>query len=241
MTRARAIVVVGALAFVVVVVIVGGGGCTLPGQPKGVSLEGQPSKVEDFAALYASSCAGCHGENGRGGAALGLDNVVYLAIADDQTLRRIIATGVAGTSMPAFAQSAGGGLTDRQVDVIARGIRTHWARAETLSETPPPYVGPDGEARRGAGVFATFCASCHGSDGSDGPKSRSIVDGSYLALVSAQSLRTLVIVGRPEIGQPDWRSDVPGRPLASQQIADVVAWLISHRQEFPGRPHARSR
>ncbi|HWE28475.1 MAG TPA: c-type cytochrome [Polyangia bacterium] len=234
MMRAGAIAVVGSLAVVV-------GGCTLPGKPKGQSLEGQPSKVEDFDALYASSCAGCHGANGRDGAALGLDNVVYLAIVDEQTLQRTIATGVAGTSMPAFAASAGGTLTDRQVDVIARGIRARWARPETLGDTPPPYVGPAGEARPGAAVFAAFCVSCHGADGSGGPKSGSIVDGSYLALVSAQSLRTLLIAGRPEIGQPDWRGDAPGRPLASQQIADVVAWLVSHRQEFPGRPYARSR
>jgi mono/diheme cytochrome c family protein len=217
-------------------------GCTLPGKPGGISLEGQPSKIEDFAVLFRSNCAGCHGEAGRGGATLGLANPIYLEIADDTTLRRVISDGVPGTSMPAFAESAGGTLTARQVEALVHGMRTHWARPAALATAPPPaYVGPPGDPQRGQVAYTTFCASCHGADGTRGPKSRSIVDGSYLALVSPQGLRTLLIAGRPEIGQPDWRSDVAGQPLSSQQIADVVAWLLSHRPQFPGQPYTSSR
>jgi cytochrome c oxidase cbb3-type subunit III len=217
-------------------------GCTLPGKPRGVSLEGQPSKIEDFEVLFRSNCAGCHGEAGRGGATLGLANPVYLAIADETTLRRVISDGVPDTSMPAFAESAGGMLTARQVEVLVHEMRTRWARPAALDQaTPPPYAGPPGDAQRGQAAYTTYCASCHGADGTGGPKSRSIVDGSYLALVSPQGLRTLLIAGRPEIGQPDWRSDLPGHPLSSQQIADVVAWLMSHRPEFPGQPYTSTR
>jgi mono/diheme cytochrome c family protein len=217
-------------------------GCTLPGKPRGVSLEGQPSKVEDFDVLFRENCAGCHGTDGRGGATLGLANPVYLAIADDTILRRVISDGVPGTSMPAFAESAGGMVTARQVEVLVHEMRARWARPAALDgATPPPYAGAPGDAARGAVAYATYCASCHGTDGTGGPKSRSIVDGSYLALVSPQGLRTLLIAGRPEIGQPDWRGDLLGHPLSSQQIADVVAWLVSHRPPFPGQPYTSSR
>lgn len=249
MTRASTLVGLVALA----------AGCKLPGQPRGISLEGQPAKVEDFEPLYSANCAGCHGARGHGGAALNLDNAVYLAIVDDPTLQRIISEGVPGTAMPAFAESAGGMLTGRQVAALVHGIRTRWAPPAALSPTPPPYAAPAGDVQRGAAVFASACAGCHGSDGSGsgengtgrtghgtarggrgGAKTGSIVDGSYLALVSPQSLRTLVIAGRPDIGQPDWRNDVPGHPLASQEVADVVAWLLSHRAPFPGRPYPAS-
>ena len=51
----------------------------------------------DFNFLYARNCAGCHGPNGKGGAAIGLGDPVYLAIADDATIRRVTADGVPGT------------------------------------------------------------------------------------------------------------------------------------------------
>jgi cytochrome c oxidase cbb3-type subunit 3/ubiquinol-cytochrome c reductase cytochrome c subunit len=50
-----------------------------------------------------------------------------------------------------------------------------------------------------------------------------------LSLVSDQVLRTVVIAGRPDIGQPDWRSDVPGHPMSDQEVTDVVGWLSSQR------------
>src|SRR5580704_17721750 len=83
-----------------------------------------PNRIMDFSFLYARNCSGCHGPNGKGGAAIGLGDPVYLAIADDATVRRVTADGVAGTSMPAFAQRSGGMLTNDQVDVIVSGIRT---------------------------------------------------------------------------------------------------------------------
>ena len=39
-----------------------------------------PEKVLDFDTLYATNCTGCHGTEGRGGAAPGLANPTYLAI-----------------------------------------------------------------------------------------------------------------------------------------------------------------
>jgi hypothetical protein len=48
-------------------------------------------------------------------------------------------------------------------------------------------------------------------------------------LISDQGLRTIVITGRPDFGAPDWRGNVPGRPMTDQEISDVVAWLSSQR------------
>src|SRR5439155_14075085 len=72
-----------------------------PGRPAPDSAVIAPDKVVDFDVLYATNCAGCHGANGTGGAAIGLADPVYLAIADDATIRRVTADGVPGTAMPA--------------------------------------------------------------------------------------------------------------------------------------------
>jgi mono/diheme cytochrome c family protein len=210
-------------------------GCdALPGRPKVEHREMRPDEQEGFAHLYAQNCAGCHGPDGKGNAALALANPVYLAIADDALLKRVITSGVAGTQMPAFARTAGGTLTDKQVEILVQGIRG-WAQP-LPGAVPPPYAATSaGDAGRGAQVYAAGCASCHGPEGRGGPKAGSIVDGSYLHLVGDQGLRTTVIAGRPDLAMPDWRGYVTGQPLAPQQISDVTAWLVAQRRPVPGR------
>jgi mono/diheme cytochrome c family protein len=197
-----------------------------------------PNEISDFNTLYGQNCAGCHGAEGKGGAAVALANPVYLAIADNVILRRATASGMPGTSMPAFAQSDGGMLTDKQVDVIVIGIRERWSKPDVfLGADPPPYCSSaPGDSARGGEAYATYCSSCHGPEGRGGQKASSIVNGSFLALVNDQELRTIVIAGRPELGAPDWRSDIPGKPMSPQDISDVVAWLASQRPKFPGQP-----
>jgi mono/diheme cytochrome c family protein len=199
-----------------------------------------PNRIVDFSLLYAENCSGCHGTDGKGGIAIALADPVYLAIADDATIRRVTADGVAGTPMPAFAQHSGGMLTDDQIDVIIHGIRTRWAKPDELRGVNAPSYSAQGsgDAKRGAEVYGTYCSSCHGADGRGGTRATSIVDGSYLALVSDQYLRTTVIVGRREWGAPDWRGNVSGRAMSPADVSDVVAWLAAQRAQFPGQPYA---
>jgi mono/diheme cytochrome c family protein len=216
-------------------------GCgRLPGKPTPADVALKPRQVRDFALLYSENCSGCHGPEGKGNGALALANPVYLAIASDDTLRRVTTLGVHGTLMPPFAESAGGMLTDEQINILVSGMRAHWAKADALSgTTPPPYASSTpGDPKRGAEVYTTFCVSCHGPEGKGTEKSGSIVDGSYLALVSDQSLRSTVIAGRPEFSHPDWRNCVPGRPMTPADVTDVVAWLSSQRTKTPGQPYA---
>ncbi len=216
-------------------------GCAnLPGRPATDSVPVAPDKILDFDSLYAKNCAGCHGQNGKGGAAFGLDDPLYFAYADQAAIRNITANGVAGTAMPAFAQSAGGLLADAQIDAIVQGMQTRWSRTNAPPPAPlPPYSSADpGNASRGAEVFQTFCSSCHGAAGKGGPRGGSIVDSAFLALVSDQGLRTTIIAGRSDLGSPNWCNDVPGKCMSSQEISDVVAWLASHRIAFPGQPYA---
>jgi mono/diheme cytochrome c family protein len=94
---------------------------------------------------------------------------------------------------------------------------------------------PAGDPEQGLKVYAEACARCHGPDGNGGDKGGSVVDAAYLALVSDQALRTVVIAGRTDLGMPDWREDIPGQPLTPQQISDVVAWLAARRGPVVGR------
>jgi cytochrome c oxidase cbb3-type subunit III len=217
--------------------------CSTPhGQPQKGSEPVAPNQVVEFGTLYAQNCAACHGAEGRGGASIALANPVYLAIIDENAMHNVVANGVRGTSMPAFAQSAGGLLTDEQINVITRGIYSRWGRKGILDGTnPPSYAAKTtGDDARGEIAFGTYCASCHGSEGQGGSKGSAISNDSFLALVSDQGLRTIVITGRPELRAPDWRGNVPGRPMSDQEITDVVAWLASRRVQSPGQPYSAS-
>jgi cytochrome c oxidase cbb3-type subunit III len=218
-------------------------GCAAPhGQPKKGSEVPAPNEVLEFGILYAENCAGCHGAEGRGGAAVALADPVYLTLADDAVVRKVIAKGVPGTAMPAFADSAGGMLTNQQIDVITSGIRSRWSRQGILGQaTVPSYTAKTaGDVRRGEAAYKTYCESCHGPGGQGGPKGSAITNDSFLALVSDQGLRTIVIAGRPELGAPDWRGNVPGKAMSDQEVTDVVAWLVSRRVQNSGRPYSVS-
>jgi cytochrome c oxidase cbb3-type subunit III len=218
-------------------------GCGAPhGQPNKGSEVLAPNEVLAFGTLYAENCAGCHGADGRRGAAIALGNPVYLAIANDAAIRKVIVNGVPGTAMPAFAESAGGMLTDAQIDVITKEIRSRWSKQGVLDTAAAPSYAPKsaGDARRGEVAYKTYCESCHGPGGGGGPKGSAITDDSFLALVSDQGLRTIVIAGRPELGAPDWRGNLPGKPMSDQEVTDAVAWLASRRVQNPGQPYSAS-
>ena len=205
-------------------------GCDwMPGRPTEAEMPLRPSAITDFARLYGENCAGCHGVDGKLGPATALNNPVYLAIVDDAAMHRAIADGTAGTAMPPFARAQGGNLTDQQIDLVVAGIRRQWSGDKSAGAGAPPYSSNSaGDSNRGAQVYAENCASCHGADGKTGAAG-SIVDASFLALVSDQNLRTIVIAGRPDLGHPDWKSYPARKALTAQQVSDVVAWIASKR------------
>jgi cytochrome c oxidase cbb3-type subunit III len=221
-------------------------GCdAMPGRPRQADRPPLASEVTAFTALYGQNCAGCHGADGRLGPARPLNDPIYLALVPRERLRTIIAQGVPNTAMPAFSAGAGGALTEAQLDALVSDMVTRWSRPALVQGlTLPPYDAAEavangssspGNPEQGREVYAAACADCHGADGRGGRKGGSVVDAAYLALVSDQALRTAVIAGRPDLEMPDWRGDIPGRPLTPQQIADIVAWLISHRVAVVGR------
>jgi cytochrome c oxidase cbb3-type subunit 3 len=200
--------------------------CEAPGYRAAQERVIRPAEVADFDMLFAQNCSACHGGKGEGALTVGIGRPEYLAIADDSTIRDAIEKGRRGTPMPAFAKSSGGMLTDAQIEALVRGIRQRWGK--TLEDNPPAYASQQsGDTARGQEVFMQSCASCHGADGRG---ARSIADPSYLSLVTDQHLRTVIIVGMPNFGMPDWRGH--SKPLSDAEITDVVAWLAAQREPF---------
>jgi cytochrome c oxidase cbb3-type subunit 3/ubiquinol-cytochrome c reductase cytochrome c subunit len=195
--------------------------------------------VLSFTTLYRQNCAGCHGDEGVKGVATPIGLPEYQALVDDDTLRNVIANGVPATSMPGFSRAAGGTLTDRQIDALVRGVRSAWSKGDVFRGIHPPAYADatPGDRRVGEKVYDDSCARCHGKVGGRVGRDGSVLNTSFLALVSPQMLRTTVLVGRPDFDMPGWRTINPNHVLSDEEIRDVVAFQLSKRSLTPGQPY----
>jgi mono/diheme cytochrome c family protein len=210
-------------------------GCSvnLPGKPK--ETDAKPT----FEALYRENCAGCHGADGTLGPAPPLNDPIFLAIVDVGDLQMTIQDGRKDTPMPAFSRDRGGPLDDKQIDMLARGIKAKWADPAIKVKGIPPYYSEDDkrtpDLKRGQEVFDLACAVCHGEygRGSEGMAGK-INDRAFLGLISDQALRRYSITGRPDVNMPDFRT-LKARtdkfsPLTSEDIDNLVGLLADWRR-----------
>lgn len=205
-------------------------GCEPPGKPKD-DVEISASAM-DFPTLYRQNCSACHGVDGRDGAVRPLNDPLYLAIIPRSELQRVIENGRAGTSMPAWLIDHGGPLNARQVTTLVNGIEDTWARPTHAPVDPPAYLAGDmqGDVQAGHALFNRNCFMCHGKGAPIGP----VTDPSFLALVSDQGLRTVIIAGRPDLGMPDYQRLNHGGPLTNQNVTDIASYLSSLRPAVSG-------
>ncbi len=212
------------------------------------------SEILDFAELYRTNCSACHGADGMLGPAPPLNDPLFLAIVPDEQLLQVVTAGRAGTPMPAFSRLHGGPLSDAQVRAVADGIKSRWLSARPPSDAASHAALPSYAAPKSAGgaasaellelgrqCFARACAECHGRHGGGGDMAGAINVPAFLALVSDQELRRLIITGRPDLGMPTYfekggRTD-DFEPLTSEEIDALVGLLASWRDTtFARRP-----
>ena len=203
--------------------------CDPPGKP--TQEEVAPAEVTDFKILFSQNCSGCHGPNGQKGPGRILNDALYLAVIPKDALKHVIEYGREGTAMPAWAVSEGGPLTPQQVDALVNGIES-WKKPVSVppgSELPSYTETSPGDAVNGKRLFVRGCFFCHGP----GARIGLVTDPSYLSLVTDQNLRTSIIVGRLDLGMPNYRALNGGHALNDQDVSDLVAYLASLRPAEP--------
>jgi cytochrome c oxidase cbb3-type subunit 3 len=214
-------------------------GCDFPGQQSAQFRPVPADQVLNFDALYAMNCSGCHGADGRLGPAPPLNDPIFLSIIPDNVLYGLIQDGRHGTLMPAFAEDKGGTLTEAQVHALADGLKSRWRPAKTKAGDLPPYASAGktkNENPNASAVYARACAECHGTNG-EGSSAGAIADPAFLALLSDQALRRLIITGRADLGMPSYSQtdgrDDNFRPLTSAEIDDLVTYVRSLGKPAP--------
>ena len=230
-------------------------GCSdeFPGKPKPADRPLPQNEITDFATLFAQNCTGCHGQDGTQGPAPPLNDALFLALIPDDALLSVIRDGRPGTPMPAFAVEQGGTLTAEQIEIISKGVKTELPTAEsdegetTVADasSTPPYLLPSNSlqlqatvSEQASALFERACAECHGLNGAGGEtgyaSGGAINDRAFLALISDQALRRIIITGRHDLGMPNF-AQTDGRPddfkpLTSEEIDELVALLAAWRR-----------
>lgn len=176
-------------------------------------------RVERGRQIYAAQCMACHGQNGEGGVGRPLNNRTLLKNTLDEVFFSLIRSGVPGTQMPAWNVNFGGPLTDEDIHDVVTFIR---AWEPTAPEITPVEVKPD--PARGALLFATTCAICHGDNGRDGIVGPDINAPERLASLPDDWYRATIRSGRPARGMPTW-----GSVLSPDQIEDLIALIQAWR------------
>jgi cytochrome c oxidase cbb3-type subunit 3/ubiquinol-cytochrome c reductase cytochrome c subunit len=175
--------------------------------------------------LYARYCQLCHGKDATGYAADHAPSLVsptFLASADDAFIARGIRLGRPNTAMAAYGKARGGPLDDEQIAKIVDFLRSNGPRA-----APLPALKVTGNAARGAAVYRRNCQSCHGTVQRPG-QAPQLHNPEFLAAASPAFLSYAILHGRPPTKMPAFE-----RRLSASDVDNVVAWLVSLREEKP--------
>ncbi len=178
--------------------------------------------------LYARHCSSCHGIDGKGGVGVPLALPSFINSVSNEYLEKTIRHGRPGRIMPAFIS-----LSDAQVSAIAKHVRG-WSDKPVPAEDATVIKG---DSEHGKELFANFCASCHGAEGSGGKGTGvtfsrkrdlpiiapALNNAGFLAAASDVMIRDTITFGRE--GTPMTSMLVAG--LSEKDIDDIVSYIRS--------------
>ena len=161
--------------------------------------------VEDGAALFESSCIGCHGVQGKGipGIAPALNDYTFFAnrlkeIGFSGSLQSFVEGTIAAgrpvksanwpAAMPTWGQAYGGPLRDDQIKDLTNFVLNWQAEAVATGVAPTPGPGEvSGDpVEHGQALFVSYgCAACHKIEGLEAAIGQVGPEMTHLATVAA--------------------------------------------------------
>lgn len=181
----------------------------------------EPSKADLARAAedYQQYCALCHGEDRAGYAndhAPSLKSKSLLESAFPAALLTI-AYGRTGTPMGGYLEEVGGPLSRRDIMSLVAWLQ----RKESVEPIRMAFEPVEGDIERGAGVYAEYCAECHGESG-EGGTGTALANPAMLMMTPDPFLRHAIVHGRQGTEMPAF-----AETLTPRQIDDVTAFLGS--------------
>jgi mono/diheme cytochrome c family protein len=188
-----------------------------PTAPSAAQVNAAPVEKAKGDTLFASLCSPCHGENGQGSVvAPPLAAADNPATKDDSRIYGTLTNGVIGTAMGSF----------RHLD--APSLRALIAAVRAL---PPVDVKRSewkaklGDASRGAGLFASNCARCHGQRG-QGDLGPALANPAFQAAASDGYMTATILRGRGATQMPRFGVAATDHPkLSPDEVVDIIAFV----------------
>ena len=155
------------------------------------------------------------------------------SIRPDLRVREVIVKGIPGTFMQAWDLEFGGPLIDQEIDAVTFYILS-WQEGGPIfifptstpslrpALTPPP--GVTGDPNRGALLFASNCAVCHGLNG-EGRVGATLAKD-WPSIRPDLRVRDTITNGAPGALMPAW-SQANGGPLSEEEIDGVTCYILS--------------
>ncbi len=202
--------------------------------------------VSNGKTLFETNCAACHQKDGKGktGFAPSLNNIDFLAIANDHLIKRFILEGRAGTTMASFKNNPN--VADNVDDIVA--YMRSWSKDFALYEQIPlDYEWKsDGDADNGEALFTNYCAACHGAEGQGyfaGGPGNGIGNASFVSMVPDDYIKQTLLIGRAGTAMKSFDGAKGVANLTNNEMNDVVAFLRTkgeYNQLAAGVPAAES-
>jgi len=186
-----------------------------------VSLQGDKGRGRN---LFNKNCMTCHGEDGSGGMAIGLNKKDFLQKADRYFIIKTITTGRKNSGMPGWPVFDKKDLSD----IIA--YFNSWYRIPDIDRT---FLLPEGDLKEGEIRYHYLCSRCHGDFG-EGETGPAILDHDFLKAAPDRYLFETISGGRSHTAMFGWSTEVVNEErLGKRDITDLIAFMRSRQSERP--------
>jgi mono/diheme cytochrome c family protein len=186
--------------------------------------------IKEGEKIFQENCRMCHGEAGRGGVALRINNPDFLKVASPAFLFQSIHGGRRNTAMPSWSYLS----STEMANLLAyiRSLQTVPLRRDHINL-------PKGDAASGELLFHYLCSRCHGQFG-EGGIGPAVLNEDFLSAAGDDFLRITIAEGRSHTAMFGWMKDVQGKEkLELRDISDLIAFMRAAAQReadyiYPG-------
>ncbi len=179
-------------------------------------LTGPAGDPEKGSQLFEFYCRTCHGENGRGGVAVALNQKGFLDRADDRFILATMINGRRNSAMPGWFH-----LDETVLADLLAYIRS-WEGASSSGRITEL---PDGDYEDGALKYHFMCSRCHGEFG-EGETGPAIINRDFMEAAGNFYLYETIARGREHTAMFGWSEDVYNEEkLGIQDISNIISFM----------------